>query len=1415
MIPLTRHPSRFRLARAGIHQVWQYDDEFSFGDGRLLLRGKNGAGKSKALEILLPFLLDGDTRRIDASGGGKTSLKWLMLDGWSGGTNRLGYLWAEFARVDDEGQPHRLTVGAAIRASASAGEARAEFFLTTREVGDELPLHDPARRPSREKARELIGHENWYERPADYRARVARELFGLTDLARYRNLIHLLYGLRRPTIGDRIESGELVKVLSDALPPLDDDVIDKVAHNLDDLDSVRGELARLEKTNAALTTFLKSYRGYLHGVLRARVAHVTAALGDLSKKRRKAGDAEREVATLKAQESAAGRVAEELETTRDSADADLRALRDSAAYGALRDLRDKRQTLLAIAENARTAWGAAGGARDGEATAAQRLRDETSSIGRDLSGLRSALRAARRVARACGVDEALFAEVPATRTEALSVPVSEHLTDPGGTAAEVVRPAAETFGTEIAGELERWRTGITESDTVLKGRLRAAAALDGRLREVADAEGKAGGLREHAERLDGQVSDARDRVDERGAELVRAAQQYAADVRTWAESLPDPASVAVLVEVPDDADMTAAERALGRDVPDAVARAAHEVADPALAQYERERDEVRGHERSTEQELEKARREKRRWEAQVDPEPPRSPYSSADRVPDTGAPLFLLVDFRESVPDTDRAGIEAALEASGLLAAWASADGTLLAGDTRDVILRGGHPVAGASLADVLRPVPGHGVSEAAVSRLLRCIGLAESAAPPDDPPSPEAAGAGAGSGQDLSDGGAEPAAGTWIARDGRYRLDVVRGAHGKDRAEYIGAAVRAATRQRRIDELAEQIGGLEIALDGAVAARKQIERLRGALQAALRDIPKGRTLAGAWSAYDHAVQEVTRLAGLLLTARREAEQAAARATTLRARAEAQATSDGLPTDREQLGQLQRELSGLRKDLDGMTAAAGRVLTLLAAHAHARTSWEKARQARVEAESGYATAYGKLAAARRELELLERSVGATEQDIMARETDAQDRFDEAVRRLPPARTAHGNAHDERLKTENERDRLIAELAEQERSVVAGGSALRRPLGLAGLPLAAGLAGVDALLDRYDAAQDGDVRARIAALRGLAEDIGATLGPVSQDVSASLIIRRSEELRDGLAGGYDAEGDEDDGIKRYLLRDDTGTHDVAVVGLRIRSAAEAAASRLSAREQEVFETYLLGELGDHLSRQVLAARGLVDGMNDTLDQVRSSHGIGVRLQWDLPRDGDADIRAAVTLLRQPSALRTRDQSAQLRDALRRRIEEARRADPSAGYGVHLRAALDYREWFEFKVKVTEEAHPDRERVLSHRTALSQGEMRVVAYLVLFATAAAHFTSVAASAPQAPRLILLDDAFAKVDEPTHGRLLGLLVDLDLDFVITSERLWGCFPTVPSLHIYECLRDPGTRGVATVHFTWDGRHKHLVGV
>lgn len=51
---------RFVPTRAGIVNLWDYrDQEFCFADGRLVLRGPNGSGKTKALEVLFPFVFDG------------------------------------------------------------------------------------------------------------------------------------------------------------------------------------------------------------------------------------------------------------------------------------------------------------------------------------------------------------------------------------------------------------------------------------------------------------------------------------------------------------------------------------------------------------------------------------------------------------------------------------------------------------------------------------------------------------------------------------------------------------------------------------------------------------------------------------------------------------------------------------------------------------------------------------------------------------------------------------------------------------------------------------------------------------------------------------------------------------------------------------------------------------------------------------------------------------------------------------------------------------------------------------------------------------------------------------------------------------------------------------------------------------
>ncbi|MPY46625.1 TIGR02680 family protein, partial [Streptomyces phyllanthi] len=775
------------------------------------------------------------------------------------------------------------------------------------------------------------------------------------------------------------------------------------------------------------------------------------------------------------------------------------------------------------------------------------------------------------------------------------------------------------------------------------------------------------------------------------------------------------------------------------------------------------------------------------------------PHRSAPRTPGTGAPLYRLVDFAEHVDPAARAGLEAALEASGLLDAWVCADGTVLDPATRDTLLVPGPPPAGPTpvaptLADVLRPVaaPDSGVPTERVESVLLAVALG-------------------------SESAMATAEDSVIGTDGSWKLGVARGRHTKQTAEYVGAEVRAETRRRALAELDRRLVDAETRLAEQQSGLRILTEHRTQVADTLSRPPAARRLTDAWARTAEAERTAQVLDGRASAAAREAEQARALAVAARRESEAAASAHDLPADPVALDSVRLALDRLGTGTERLRRRLRAVVSSAEAHRQGREGYERALTSRREAESDYAEPLARLETARRMVGALEEALGASEQEILAREDEVKRRL-EAIRRQLPGMTGDlSAAHDERVRAEEDERVRREALAGQEGEAVASGRRLRTALSLPGVSRGAGLdaPAESEAREGNEADSEADVRDRAKALRRLVDAVRGRLGAERRDISDTTLLNRHTELRDQLSGGYDATLEEHDGIKVCRLVDDHGPHDIAAVGERIAAQAAEARERLTEREREVFQRFLTGELGDHLSSQVLAAEALVAALNGTLSTVRTSHGLGVVLDWKLTDGVEADVKAAVDLLRSPSGLRTREQSEQLRDVLQRRIEDARRADPGAGYAAHLRTALDYRDWFTFTPWVVSDATPGSRRKLSGRTGLSQGEQRVLSYLVLFAAAAAHFTSLAETAPHAPRLILLDDAFAKVDEPTHARLGRILVDLDLDFVLTSERLIGNWPDVPSLHIYECLRDPHVRGVATLHYTWNGRQRRLMPV
>ena len=56
------------------------------------------------------------------------------------------------------------------------------------------------------------------------------------------------------------------------------------------------------------------------------------------------------------------------------------------------------------------------------------------------------------------------------------------------------------------------------------------------------------------------------------------------------------------------------------------------------------------------------------------------------------------------------------------------------------------------------------------------------------------------------------------------------------------------------------------------------------------------------------------------------------------------------------------------------------------------------------------------------------------------------------------------------------------------------------------------------------------------------------------------------------------------------------------------------------------------------------------------------------------------------------------------------------------------------------------------------------------------------------------------------------MGLIQTFDLDFVMTSEREWGCYRTLPRIAIYQLSTRPGIDAIGLTRWVWNGRQRTL---
>ena len=1354
--------TRWQPLRLGLVELFHYDsEEFWFHDGHLLLRGNNGAGKSKVLSLTLPFLLDAQLKssRIEPDGDAGKKMAWNLLMGTY--DRRIGYAWIEFGRLDEDGTPRYLMLGAGLSAAAGRPNVDSWFFMLESADGQQRINQDiwlttaKGAVLTRERLREaLVDRGQMFETAASYRRAVDERLFHLGS-RRYDALMDTLIQLRQPQLSKKPDELALSNALTEALPPLAQELLADVAEALGQLEEDRRQLDEYYALSKAIRHFDERYRVFTGTQSRRQAAvlrHAQTEFDNASRARNEAA-----ARALAAQ-------AHEVQASSEHDEAELALGRE----------RTRLEILLAD-PTMKDANRLATAVKEAEARKESMLRATTVLAQTE-----------QRVQRANNDTTRCTARV--NETQRVLGDIRRHGTDQAETAG-----ITSLFNANALASLDSDALASLSSQAFESAQADMRNTIANRQDDIALIRRRHGELI-RTEAHQHQRQQARDERQEAAQEAIERREEADAGVEREGKALVDAweRHFSGLQQLQVDPDTPLAElvewvAGLSGENParQALQRAQQQASMRLAAQgqeLERKKADVAAEQQSLEQERE-------RLESGVDAQPP-VPYTRSEtaRATRPGAPLWQLTDFRAAADEKQRAGLEAALEASGLLDAWVAPDGHLTI-DSGEVMPHDVQLVRRAthtrSLADWLQPAdtPDENVPRDVVAALLAGIACGER-----DPVDTEA----------------------WICTDGRYRLAALAGSFSKPAAEYIGYTARAAARSRRIADIAGRLGQLA----------RELSELQALLDQHALDEHQA---AGEWlSAPDDQPLRQAHLSAT--TCAREYLQARDRLTQAdadlrEAEALAQDAREALKRDAADLRLPERAdaLPDIETALNRFTETQYRLANVIGELRLAMDELERQREREGEVRRDQYEHAAQLAASRVEaeeamvrMEVLRESVGSKVDELQQRVRDVQQAIHDGDAVLKAA------AQEWRKSGEA---RAIAQEQAETREGQFLQSADARALAVARFQHFAATGLLAAALPDIELPDMTNAWTIEPALT-LARRVDQALDAIDYDDKAWDRVQRRvgedlTELQSALSAlGHQASAEMSDWGLIIQIVYQNRSERPATLAARLSEEIAHREELLTANERTVLENHLQAEIAAEVQRLLQTSEKQVVAINAELHKRPTTTGVRYRLMWlPLSEEEGAPVgleSARKRLLNTSTDLWSGEDRRIVGAMLQQRIAaERERADSGAGKDDggtlldQLARALDYRRWHRFRVERWQDG---QWRKLSGPA--SSGERALGLTVPLFAAVASFYSH--SNFAMAPRLMLLDEAFAGIDDTARAHCMGLIREFDLDFVITSEREWGCYSTLPGVAICQLQRREGIDAVFVSRWTWDGRAK-----
>lgn len=1351
--------SRWKACKIGLVNFWYYDEqEFYFQDGRMLLRGANGSGKSVTMQSFIPLLLDGNMRpeRLDPFGSRARKMENYLLEENDAREERTGYLYMEFKRQDSDTYQ---TIGIGLRARKnkkmdtwyfciSDGRRIGKDFLLYRESGEKIVY-------SRRELENRMGTGGRvFDSQKEYMECVNRQIFGFETMDEYREMIELLIQLRTPKLSKDFKPSIINDILSNSLQPLSEEDLRPMSEAIENMDGLKTNLDTLKDSMEAAGRIGRVYDRYNQIVLFDKAKQFLDGAKNLKELGLASARYDRELSELEAR---------------------LLELEQK-----LQDLEDE-QTALRKEEDSLNA------------SDAKRLKESETELRTGTVQLRKDIEEKEQALTAKKDRRLEIGEQKKEREEAgekLKASVLDWFAEMGELvsqlsfdeydfmAEELTEDFSKPYGFEAHRKLLDQRSGLIETGIgALKEEERCQRSYDERLLEtdrlLEERDKKERELRQYENQLTEIRNELKEQVFRWNGinQELRVTDQTMNRVSGRIEEYRDGGDV---MEIRDEVrrEMEGKQKEL------------------QALRYEAEkqakdcREKVSGKEAELEE-----------WKNREEPEPeePEEVLENRRRLSAAGISyiqFYKTVDFPGGMKAEERDRLEEALLQMGIL------DALIVDAEDRDRVLAldpgacdryiftDAEGTAGSMME--LLDIDNRDNDLLFYQKVSRAVGAI----------------------------GYQGNFHTHVDKDGNYRLGVLSGTVTKKvKARFIGAKAREAYKQTRIIQLEQELEELTGFCREAEKKLKTVEERQAVLEKEWLAFPSGTDLKTA--AHDCAVrqEDLERLRGRIGEA--QSRLAKAGEVLKQARLETRTICEKayLPARLEVFEEARRNLAEYAGLLTGVQMAHRSYLESMTFIRGLEDQLED-----IDADMD-GIIYDKNRYERNLKELLVQLQSVEEQLKLTNYEEIRERLDYCVERLNRIPGEMKAAIEERADSAGQKKQITADRQrnEENRLKAAGQVEWLR----SGLKAEYNLKYVkrefpeteneEELADKVvrmfqgtfgnktQADLFGDVQGAYHENRGFLLEYSLTLEilfPPSEDGETGRISMK----RLDLAARYRGAKISFQGLMESLGKD-----------------MDEQSALLRDKDRELFEDILANTVSKKIRAKIYTSNAWVNKMNELMEGMQTSSGLSLSLRWRSKRaehEDQLDTKSLVELLKRDVEIMREEEVLQLSKHFRSKIDEARKLleDSGSSQSFHaiMREILDYRKWFEFQLECRKTGENKKELTDRVFFTFSGGEKAMAMYVPLFSAVVAKYQG---ARTDAPRLISLDEAFAGVDETNIKDMFRLMVEFEFDFIINSQILWGDYETVPGIAVYQLLRPENARFVTVVSYRWNGTIRQMM--